>query len=219
MNIVVKIGSFFAAAVLIIVSFVSVVGYQSVQPNKEDSLSPLFSIRIQRALNRANERSMTSDYLGKGKTLCLFTSSHSMFLLQFDRAYRIINNNPALVQKYLEKLSKSPQIKRIFQQYGSHITDIKQVLAQIKDNPKLLKNQLNKIVFPADISGSSQPLGLDTSSAIGCFITVLILLPLAIVIGTLIATITLVTCLNIGNCYATVLQAILNGMLQGLNQP
>jgi len=219
MNSIVKIGSIFAAAVIIIVSFASVVAYQSVQSTEKDSHSPLFSIRIQHAINKASERSMTSDYLGKGKTLYLFTSSQSLFHVQLDKALKIINNNPTMVQKLFERISNSPQVLHLLQRYGVSVTDIKLFLAQVNDNPELLKNQLNKVDGSVYIADGPQPLGLNTSNAIGCFITILVLLPLAIVIGILIATITLVTCLNIGGCAETIIQAILTGMIQGLRQP
>jgi len=219
MNSIVKIGSIFAAAVIIIVSFASVVAYQSVRSTEKDSHSPLFSVRIQRAINKASERSMTSDYLGKGKTLYLFTSSQSMLHLQLDKALGIINNNPAMVEKLFERISNSPQVLRLLQQYGVSVADIELFLAQVKDNPELLKNQLNKVDCSVYMADGPQPLGLDTSSAIGCFITILVLLPIAIVIGIIIATITIVTCLNIGNCAETIIKAILTGMMQGLQQP
>ncbi|KYK24760.1 hypothetical protein AYK25_01655 [Thermoplasmatales archaeon SM1-50] len=217
MNILVKIGSLFVIALIILVTFTSVVGYQSVQPNGKNLSSPLFNIRTQRAIDKVSERSITSEYLGKGKTLYLFTSLKSGFSSQLDKAIKFINDNPGIIQKLLERISKSPQMMRLFQQHGLSITLVKHTLAQISENPELLKNQLNELKYPVDITNDSQPLGLDTSSVLGCFVTVLILLPLAILIGVLVATILVITCFNIGNCFETIVQAILNGMLQGLD--
>jgi len=42
--------SIFAAAILVLVSFVSIVGSQSAQANEKESSLSLFAIRIQRAI-------------------------------------------------------------------------------------------------------------------------------------------------------------------------
>jgi predicted DNA repair protein MutK len=62
-------------------------------------------------------------------------------------------------------------------------------------------------------------LGLDTSNAIGCFITVLVLLPVAIMLALLIATITIVTCLNLGGCFEKIAEQILENIVQRLTPP
>jgi hypothetical protein len=212
------VGIIIAVAILITVSFTSVVGYTSVKSSTGGE-SPLFNIRTHRAINTTNERSITSDYLGKGKTLNLFTVSPSGYYSHLDKVMKIIFNNPVMIQELLEKISKTPQIIHLFQKNGINIARIKQTLAQVQDNPELLKNQLNKFNYLVDITDDPQQLGLSTSSVIGCFITVIILLPLAILIGVLVATITIVTCLNVGGCFGTVVQAILTGMVQELKHP
>lgn len=219
MKTVIKIASFFTAIILTIVTFTSVVGYQSAQSIENNIYSPLFNIKIQRAINKTSEGTITLNYLGKGKTLHFFPSSQTLFSKQLDKALKIINTNPKIIQKLCEKISKNPQMMRLFHQHGLNIHVIKQSLIRIKNNPELLKNEFNIFSIPMNIADNPQPLGLDTSSALGCFIVALILLPLALMIGVLIATITLITCLNIGDCFTNVVQAILNGMLQGLDQP
>jgi hypothetical protein len=67
----VVMGSIFAAAMIILVSFVSVVGYQSIKIKESESSSPLFTIRTLRATQKAYENSLTSNYLGKGKSVWL----------------------------------------------------------------------------------------------------------------------------------------------------
>jgi len=58
------IGSIIAVAILILVSFTSVVGYNSVESNK--ILSPLFNVRSDRAVNKEG-KDITCDYVGKGE--------------------------------------------------------------------------------------------------------------------------------------------------------
>jgi hypothetical protein len=48
---------------------------------------------------------------------------------------------------------------------------------------------------------------------------VLVLLSLALIIGIRIATVNLITCLDISNGAKTIISAILYGMTQGLHQP
>jgi len=57
------IGSIIAVAILVGVSFTSVVGYQSVESNLKES--PLFNIRRGRAIEKDSNH-ITCDYIGKG---------------------------------------------------------------------------------------------------------------------------------------------------------
>lgn len=57
------IGSIIAVAILILVSFTSVVGYNSVESNVR--ASPLFNIRSKRAIGEENKNILTTDYIGK----------------------------------------------------------------------------------------------------------------------------------------------------------
>ena len=61
------IGSIIAVALLILVSFSSVVGYSSVKSDSRIA-SPLFGIRTNRAINKEQD-AVTSDYIGKGKAI------------------------------------------------------------------------------------------------------------------------------------------------------
>ena len=67
MKIKIIIGSIFAAALIILVSLISVVGHQSLQTNEHESYSPLFAVRTQRAIQKIST-STVSDFLGKGTT-------------------------------------------------------------------------------------------------------------------------------------------------------
>ena len=88
--------------------------------------------------------------------------------------------------------------------------------SQVKYTPEVLAAQFADVVDSIPADGGYQPLGmLNTSSALACFITIIALLPVILVLGILIATLTLVTCLNLNNCF----ENLLYSMLQGLTQP
>ncbi len=71
MNNKILIGSIIAVAILIGVSFTSVVGYNSIESDKK--LSPLFNIRTSRAVDK-DSKDLSCEYVGKGEdTNNLFT--------------------------------------------------------------------------------------------------------------------------------------------------
>ncbi|RLI64814.1 MAG: hypothetical protein DRO67_03555, partial [Candidatus Asgardarchaeum californiense] len=53
----------------------------------------------------------------------------------------------------------------------------------------------------------------------GCLIAFFVILPVLILVGTMIATFTIVTCLNVGGCFEQILQNIFEGFSQGLTPP
>lgn len=202
---------------LLLVSLSSVIGFTALQSQnqKVDVGSPLFTVRIAQSTHRQTTGTLRSEYLGKGRVLPLFLTSQTTLQAQLDKALKIIENNPTLVKKLFEKIRNSPQIVSLLREHGLKVSQVEQYIAQVRENPKILKDQLKdiEVALPVDTLRS---LGLNTSSAIGCFITILVLLPLAIYIGLLIATITLITCLNIGNCFETIITKILYSLTQEL---
>jgi hypothetical protein len=208
-----------AAVLLVLASLSSVIGFSSSQPQNQDNTSPLFAVRTARSTDKLTNMNIRSEYLGKGKIINIFLSSQSTFESQLNKALRIINDNPSLVKRLLEKISDTPQVLTILKNYGISVSEVESYIYQVKDNPEILKEELKNVDFALPIADGPQPMGLDTSSALGCFIVVLALLPLAILIGIVIATITLFTCLNIGGCAETIIEAILAGIVQELKQP
>ena len=63
------IGSIIAVVILVLVSFSSVVGFQSVKSDSKIA-SPLFGVRTKRANNR-DENQITNNYIGKGRMINL----------------------------------------------------------------------------------------------------------------------------------------------------
>ena len=89
----------------------------------------------------------------------------------------------------------------------------------IMNDPVLLEEKIDDAVLLSPFGDDPMPLGLSTSSALGCFIVALILVPLFAVIGAIIATITIVTCLNINGCFENLVQNLVDSFVQGLVQP
>jgi hypothetical protein len=78
----VLIGSIISVAILISVSFVSVVGYQSVKVNENESSSPLFAFRTKRAIEKVSENKFISNFLGKGKESSISFPDQGFFTIE-----------------------------------------------------------------------------------------------------------------------------------------
>ena len=68
MNKKILIGSILSVAILILVSFTSVVGYNSVDSDMKPS--PLFNIRTSRAIDKESQ-DLSCEYVGKGEEINL----------------------------------------------------------------------------------------------------------------------------------------------------
>ena len=67
MNKKILISSIIAVAILILVSFTGVVGYQTTQSSTMARASPLFAVRSSRAIDEES-KDIVCDYIGKGNT-------------------------------------------------------------------------------------------------------------------------------------------------------
>jgi len=137
MKIKLLLGSIGAVAILILVSFINAVGYQSVKSTTVPS--PLFNVRTQRATNQ-QQNIITSQYLGMGKEneLKVFISSRNneRILLQkaLNRLYRM---DDATFTKFIEKVlfwvSTQDEYKDV------NVSQLIIVLHQIKENPTIFE--------------------------------------------------------------------------------
>jgi len=83
MNKKILIGSIIAVAILIGVSFTSVVGYRSVASDVK--LSPLFNIRTSRAIDEESEE-LSCEYVGKGEEILLSIPKRDSYGFLINRA-------------------------------------------------------------------------------------------------------------------------------------
>ena len=205
--------SVFAASIVILVSFTTVVGVETTKTNSKIN-SPLFKQRVNSMINKKS-KDIQCNYIGKGSSISLFYSKKSFVVGLMDRAIKLIESKPEVIDKIFDKAKKIPYIMNILSQNGISEKDLTKYITQIKNNPDIIKQNKDQLKLNSD--NDPIPLGLSTSSAIGCLITVIAFLPLAIVLGLLIGTITIITCLNVGGCFEALLEGILQGMLQNLN--
>ena len=207
--------SILAAAIMILLPISSVVGTNVVKSHNEERAigSPLFAVQ-QRSKNK-----ISSEYLGKGKVLNLFLSRRSSLQSLADRALKIIEARPGIIKTLMDKVTSIPEVVSLLEENGISIDDFKNQMNLIMNDPVLLKEKTDDAVLLSPFGDDPMPLGLSTSSALGCFIIALILIPLFAVIGMIIATITIITCLNINGCFETLVQNLVDSFVQGLVQP
>ena len=209
--------SILVATLVILTSLTSVVGVQTTKTENKYS-SPLFSKRLTTMIDKDDEE-IESNYIGKGTTLNLFSNKRSYLRLWMDKAIRIIQNNPAIIDSIFARVEKIPYIMNLFKENGISKTDLTKYSTQLKNNPSLLKQESDLIQINLEGGDTPVPKGLSTSNPIGCLVTVIALLPLIIVLAVLIGTITIVTCLNIGGCLEALMQNLYESILQELLPP
>jgi hypothetical protein len=206
------------AVLVIIASFSSAIGFSSTQSQIQSDTTPLFVVRRAQSNNEPIKSMIESQYLGKGRSSTLFPSSQGSAQSLLDSVINLLMNNPSLVKTLCKKLSNSPQVIRLLKTYGLRVSDVENCIVHLQEHPEIVKDHLMESDI-LRILDSPQPRDLSTSSVIGCLVVILALLPLAVVVGILVATITIVTCLNLGGCAEEIIRAILEGISQGLIQP
>ena len=214
MNKKILIISILAAVLMIMLPLSSVVGINVVKSNdKENVGSPLFAIR------HRSKNTIQSEYLGKEKPLNLFLAKRTSLQAYADRALKMIEARPSLLKSILNSIAVMPEIEELMKQHDIKMDDFKDQMNQVINNPELLKEKVDEAVLLSPFGDDPMPLGLSTSSALGCFIIVLILAPIFALIGAIVATITIITCFNINGCFETIVQNLLDSFIQGLTQP
>jgi len=220
MNIKVVVGSILAAAVLIVVSFVSVVGYQTVQTQYHDAYSPLFAVRTGRATQQTSD-GVVSAFLGKGSQTNLFPSVGTPRGELIQTAIKFFREHPALLSKLVENLDTYPYIVGLLSKQGIKTEEIRTYMQIIQNNPSLVTEEVLDQCLVALNTDPAQPLGLSTSSALGCFIVAMIaLVPLTLVLTLVLLffTLRILTCMNFNDCANALAQKIWEQMIQELTQ-
>ena len=213
MNKKILVISILAAVLMILLPLSSVVGTNVVKSDKENVGSPLFTFRHQ------SENKINSEYLGKGKTLNLFLAKRTSLQAYADKALKMIEARPNLLKSIVSSIVQMQETEDILEQYDMNVDDFKNQMNHLMNDPVLLEESINEAVMLSPFGDDPMPLGLSTSSAIGCFIIALIMIPLFAVIGMIIATITIITCLNINGCFETIVQNLVDSFIQGLTPP
>jgi len=217
MNKKILFGSILAAALILLASLSSVVGFQTEKSNTEKkNVSPLFTIRKNRSLNKEDTKDITSNYIGKGKTMNLFLSKESSLQNWVNKALKIIEAKPQILNSIIDKIYKSPEVVKILKDNNINMNDLKHQINLITNNPSLLQEKIDEAALNLPIKEYPLPAGLSTSNPIGCVIAAVVLAPVILIIGIVIATVTIVTCLNVGGCLETLMQNLMDSISQGL---
>jgi hypothetical protein len=200
MNRKILIISISAAVLLVLASFSSVIGANDMQSKKKID-SPLFMVRTQRSLSKDNQARVQSHYLGKGLTSNLFITTKPSLSTAIDRTIKLLNQNPAFFAKFLETITSNPRVRSLLQENGISIAQFKTHLNRMKNDPSLFIEEIRNAepkLSAKDIN-SPLPLGLNTSSVIGCVITVIVMLPIVLIIALIVVLFTLriLQCLNL----------------------
>ena len=213
MNKKILIISILAAVLMVMLPISSVVGTNVVKSDKQNVGSPLFAIR------HRSKNTIQSEYLGKEKPLNLFLAKRTSLQAYADRALKMIEARPSLLKSILHSIVVMPEIEELMKQHDIKTDDFKDQMNQVINNPELLKEKVDEAVLLSPFGDDPMPLGLSTSNPLGCFIVALILAPIFALIGAIIATITIITCLNINGCFETIVQNLLDAFIQGLTPP
>ena len=137
MNKKILLGSIIAVAILVLVSFTGVVGYQTTKSTIAKA-SPLFSVRSSRAIDEES-RDLTCDYVGKGEEINIPIPKR--------------NTNGNLLIHALNRIKKvdRDKIQRVLENIMNNqdFYDMEVILTQLRTNP-LIMNYINNSFFKAD---------------------------------------------------------------------
>jgi len=211
MNKKILIISILAAVLMTLLPISSVVGTHEIKSNKDMINSPLF------AAKQTSKNPIQSSYLGKEKPLNLFIEKRTTLQAYADKALKMVQSNPNLLKSLLDNIAEMPEIKKLMEKNDINIDDFREQMNQVINNPELLKEKIDETLLISPFTDDPVPLGLSTSNPLGCFIVALILAPIFALIGMIIATITIITCLNINGCFEDLVQNLLDQFIQGLN--
>ena len=133
MNKKILIGSIIAVAILVLVSFTGVVGYQTTKSSTIAKASPLFTVRSSRAINEESE-DFTCDYFGKGEEITISLPTYNSRNKQLQKGIDVISKMDDIIFKgFLNLVIK--QIQKDNAQEDVNINEILYTFYQIRNNP------------------------------------------------------------------------------------
>jgi len=138
MNKKILIGSIIAVAILVLVSFTGVVGYQTTKSSTIAKASPLFTVRSSRAIDEES-KDLSCDYLGKDKGRVIFFPNGDNRQVLFQN---IINQISMIDDKRFNNFVKL-FINHLHNKYKLSDADIVKTLEflyQLRDGEKKLSN-------------------------------------------------------------------------------
>ena len=144
------VGSIIAVAVLIGVSFTSVVGFHSVKSTSAIH-SPLFGIRIRRAIGQ-RQQDISTDYLGYGESINIYLTGRIRRAEQVQKAIDILRDmDDRAFSKMVAKITF--QLKNQKQMTAKETSEMLKIFHHIRRNPNYIKD--SRIYFK-DINNQQQ---------------------------------------------------------------
>jgi len=212
------------AIVLIVLASISpVIGTNVIKSNMDTGniASPLFAIRSQRYLNKENVKIINSHYLGENSLFNLRIYEEKTQFDTVNKALELFGRNPLFSNQIIDKLLTNQIFINFLRDNDISISEFKTYIYLIKNEPFLLEEKIktNQIEIKESVLNSIIPLGLETTDPIACFFVALALAIVAVIFAIIISTLTIITCLNIGNCLEKIGQKILDNIMQGLIPP
>ncbi|UCF13277.1 MAG: hypothetical protein JSW06_03190 [Thermoplasmatales archaeon] len=135
MNKKILIGSCISVVILILVSFTSVIGYRSIEPDVK--VSPLFNIRSSKAIGKES-KDITTDYLGHGEEANIHLSSR---IRRAEQVQKVINIISKMDDKAFSKFGARiiSYLKNQEQWTDKETSEALQALQYIRRNPNDMK--------------------------------------------------------------------------------
>ena len=131
-------GSIVAVIVLVLVSFTSVVGYQTTKSSSR--ISPLFSIRMKRATDKES-KVLSYDFVGKGVETNLYFPKRDSDVEFFDEIINIIKEmDGRTFDKFVKKVIAHVHQNNEINDIGISDKEIEDMLYQLRDNSEIIKN-------------------------------------------------------------------------------
>ena len=215
-----------AAILVVLTSITAVVGTTVVRSKSEEksSVSPLFTVSTQRYIKREDKEEITTNYLGKGRTLNLLFPRKTHQNDWVNKALKLVESRPNILNEILARLQKTPEVINLLEAHNIDINDLKKEITQIKNNPSLLKEKYEDAVqvlgepLEIPLNYPIESLGFIDEWSPGILLLYIILLPAWFLVGMVIASILIITCV-IPQCFIGTIYAVVVGVLQGLRQP
>ena len=217
MKIRIVFGSILSATLVILVSFLSLVGCHLAQATEPGTSSPLFVVRTQQATGQT-PTTRVSAFVGKGSALNLFELPKVKQGALIQKALQFFKAHPGVLTKLLENIYHYPSLVGLLEKQGVSTKDIRFSLQMLQRDPDTV---LNACLLASE-TDPAQPLGLSTSNPLGCLIVAMVaLIPITVTLTLLLLLFTLrvLTCINFNNCANDLAQSIWDQLIQGLTQP
>ena len=133
MNKKILIGSIIAVAILILVSFTGVVGYQTTKSSTIARASPLFTVRSSRAIDE-DSKDLSCDYVGREEENILSFPKRDSRTVALQQVIEIISKmNDVTFNRFLDLIIKHLHKRDDFQEYTKE--EIILSLNQLRNNP------------------------------------------------------------------------------------